>query len=419
MKKRFLYKIQFTHLKTNYIYIGITAKLSSRIRDHFSPKRKYKSRVLKRIESLGLYLPNLDLLLKNKKNGIYSIKIVGHYEENKAAKDEIKLIAQYRSDKNYKVINQKSGGGLGGSTQLWTEDKIREEALKYNKKYLFKRGSRGAQSAAVKLGILDEVCAHMIPKIKWTKETIKKEADKYPTRRKFRKGCKNAYNAGKNLGILEDVLDGKPDYIKIKKEKVYHSWTKILIYKEARKYKTYKEFREKANPAYKKALKLEIIDDIKKTVFNIKKKKEVFKLSVKEMKQLTKDYKSRTHLEKKFRKAHKYLQENDLLDKYFPKQTRRWTLEEIKEVALKYQQRSVFHKKYPGAYENAVKLGKLDEVCQHMGNYKRSEEDIQKIALKYKKRWHFQKDANGAYKRAWKLGILDKVCSHMDKAKGS
>ena len=60
--------------------------------------------------------------------------------------------------------------------QLWTHEMIREEAFKYIRRKDFHDGSCGAYTAALKLGILDEVCQHMKSRTKWTNKLLFEEA---------------------------------------------------------------------------------------------------------------------------------------------------------------------------------------------------------------------------------------------------
>ena len=45
--------------------------------------------------------------------------------------------------------------------KIWVKETIAVEALKYQKRKEFQKGSSGAYDAARDLGILDEVCSHM------------------------------------------------------------------------------------------------------------------------------------------------------------------------------------------------------------------------------------------------------------------
>ena len=43
----------------------------------------------------------------------------------------------------------------------WTDEKLREEALKYNSRAEFRNASSSAYQTALRRGIIDEVCQHM------------------------------------------------------------------------------------------------------------------------------------------------------------------------------------------------------------------------------------------------------------------
>jgi hypothetical protein len=45
--------------------------------------------------------------------------------------------------------------------RYWTFERCKEEAMKYNKRNVFKLGSNGAYNSARKNGWLDGVCSHM------------------------------------------------------------------------------------------------------------------------------------------------------------------------------------------------------------------------------------------------------------------
>lgn len=96
---------------------------------------------------------------------------------------------------------------------------------------------------------------------------------------------------------------------------------------------------------------------------------------------------------------------------------RKWTFEKLKLEALNHKTRGNFNNKNPNAYDAALRMGILNEICSHMEFVRKSWDsysDIQKEALKYTSRSQFMKHSKGAYKAAVRLGILDKVCSRME-----
>ena len=95
------------------------------------------------------------------------------------------------------------------SRVFWTKEQIAVEAVKYKTRHHFLKGNNSAYNAARKLGALDEVCAHMVrpnkPKGYWTTELIAAEAAKYETRGQFSQGHIRAYTAAVRSGVLDEV----------------------------------------------------------------------------------------------------------------------------------------------------------------------------------------------------------------------
>ena len=96
---------------------------------------------------------------------------------------------------------------------------------------------------------------------------------------------------------------------------------------------------------------------------------------------------------------------------------RKWTPEEIKKEALKYNTVGDFVKNSSAAYKKARDLGIFDDVTSHMErtNRKWTPEEIKKEALKYNTLGDFAKNSTTAYQRARNLGIYNDVTSHMEK----
>ena len=89
----------------------------------------------------------------------------------------------------------------------WTEEMIKEEALKYETRGAFQKGSQSAYQAAHSRGIIDSVCEHMDGNISWTEEMIKEEALKYETRGAFKKGSRSAYQTACKRRILDSICE--------------------------------------------------------------------------------------------------------------------------------------------------------------------------------------------------------------------
>ena len=105
----------------------------------------------------------------------------------------------------------------------WTLDKVRKEALKYDKRNDFIKGSPTAYNKAIGFGLLDDVCSHMVSRYKpngyWTYDNIRKESLNFDNRADFKKDSITAYNRAMKNGWLNDVcshMNNVKENIKIK-----------------------------------------------------------------------------------------------------------------------------------------------------------------------------------------------------------
>ena len=97
----------------------------------------------------------------------------------------------------------------------WTLERCKVEALKYERRIDFQKGSESAYIAAHKNGWLDECCAHMAsvirkPKGYWTLELCKAEALPYSSRNDFKKGSGAAYTAAQKNGWIDECCAHMP-----------------------------------------------------------------------------------------------------------------------------------------------------------------------------------------------------------------
>ena len=98
-------------------------------------------------------------------------------------------------------------------SKIRTFELLQADAAQYGSRNAFNKGSRQAYKAAWKMGILDEICRQMTrpqPVRKWTLEALKIEALRYQTRTEFSKGSSGAYNAAWKNGRLDIVCSHMP-----------------------------------------------------------------------------------------------------------------------------------------------------------------------------------------------------------------
>ena len=184
--KRYVYKASFID---GSVYIGLTYNLNKRIRDHLT---RVKSSVYKHMILTG-ETPIFELI----SNELLS--------KEDAVNKECDFIGEYKN-LGFNILNKVKGGGLGGGIIIWSFDKVKEEALKFNNRSGFQKGSNSAYFAAHRNGWLDEVCSHMTSLIKnWKLENVKEEALKFKNRSGFQKGSNGAYCAAHRNGWLDEV----------------------------------------------------------------------------------------------------------------------------------------------------------------------------------------------------------------------
>lgn len=96
----------------------------------------------------------------------------------------------------------------------------------------------------------------------------------------------------------------------------------------------------------------------------------------------------------------------------------KWTKENCKKEALKYKTRNDFRIKSSGAYDAAHKHKWLNEITEHMLQYRKYEgywtkENCQIESFKYNKRTDFARKSAGAYDAAHRNNWLNEICKHM------
>jgi predicted GIY-YIG superfamily endonuclease len=335
-----------------------------------------------------------------------------------------------------------------------------EEALKYNNKTEFIKKSNGAYNSAVKLGILDEICSHMLVKNeKWDIEKIKKEALKYNTRTEFAKSSASLYEGARHLGILDDVCS---HMIKILNKRGY--WNDINnIKSESIKYKTRVEFSNMSGSAYSSARHLGILDDVCSHMIKLKRMDSYIYKAVFDDNSIyigiTYNFNKRKkrHLNDNNSAIYKYIQSTGKIPKWkllisepisinkaalFEKElikkakllglnvlnrsrggemggkSIKWVEETIHPLALMCKNRSEFCRLFGSAYYAAHKLSIIDKVCSHMIELRKHKgywnyDTLMECSIRYENRKAFRKESLKAYKSAYKLGLLDVICSHM------
>lgn len=350
--------------------------------------------------------------------------------------------------------------------RFWTKERCQAEALKYNSRQDFFNKSNPAYSAASKKGWIKDICKHMPYQQKepghWTKENCKAEAAKYNNKSDFRRLSSSAYVATKRNGWMKELC---LHMVSLKKHPD-GTITKEYCKKLASKYDTKSEFQKNNQSVYNKALKKgwlpSICKHMKYTGNLYRRAIYVYEFSDKSVYVgLTYNYKQRalrhqtdprSPVYKKIKAGHafkliqfdkwysadkvkkieenyiKHYQENKFTVLNRAKagglggNSTKWTLTEIKKVAVKHKTRVAFQKANPSAYTAAWKKNWLDKVCAHMGpkrgeEPKYSEQECVAKAQKCKYRSEFQKKYPRHYECSYRNYGLDNACKHMSKKK--
>lgn len=253
--------------------------------------------------------------------------------------------------------------------RTWTDDEIRQEALKFDNVKDFREKSRQAYYAATSHKIYDEVTAHMerAYTLEWTKDMVWKEALKYNTRSEFMKGNYAAYQQAHNKGWIEDVTSHMTRLGNLYNRIVY-----VYEFPDNSAYVGLTLNKKDRDQRHKQKVKSAVYKHIQATGLQPV------------LKYVTDDYinaEDARNMEKCT--IEKYRQDGwNILNKAdaggLGGCSKNWKKGEVIVMALKYNQPSEFRRKHSSAFNAAKRNGWLDDIFKHMTNKKRrySDDDI-------------------------------------------
>lgn len=181
----------------NSVYVGLTYNTKVRDWDH---KTNPKSQVFKHILKTN-QTPQLKYLTTS-------------IPWNEAKDLEGKFEKEYE-DKGWDILNVATTGGLGRTISIYTDEKIKEEAAKYNRLKDFRDNSPGEYRAAQKRGkeFFSDVTKHMDrDKYSFSDEELETIAAFYDTKYQFEKNDRNAYRQAYSRG--RDFFDRITSHMK-------------------------------------------------------------------------------------------------------------------------------------------------------------------------------------------------------------
>ncbi len=281
----------------------------------------------------------------------------------------------------------------------WTLASIVEESKKYTTKSEFALNASGAVKAARRLGIYKIICSDMKRKKQskstekevWSKDRIFEEALKYPSKSEFTAKSGKAVKEAKKLGIYQDAC--------IHMSTNYKTWTADELYEEATKYTTKVEFQKKSSSAYAIATTRGLIDKICKHMTNIHESWNYEKVL-----NIAKKYTRRVDFQRNDTNAYAVAVRNRWVDEvceHMPLIFNSWTNQELRQEALKYEYRSDFQYENKSAYLAAQKRDLLEEICSHM-EYKDGSTQLAKEMYMY----YIKIDTlDSSLPSIWKIGI--------------
>jgi len=173
----------------NSVYVGITYNINKRIRDRNKSKT---DSVILHINKTGL-IPKL-------------IQITEYIPVDLAVKLEFDYINKYNND-GWKILNKVKAGSIG-SVKKWTKEKCENIALEYKNRSDFRKFANGAYQCAFVNNWLNDICLHMVNKIKprnyWTKEMCRLEFLKYNTKNDVKLNSVTAYSVAHKNGWIDE-----------------------------------------------------------------------------------------------------------------------------------------------------------------------------------------------------------------------
>ena len=140
----------------------------------------------------------------------------------------------------------------------WTEDKLIEEAKRFQTKSDFRKESPHAYNKILSMKLGSKAFAHMPARTgvgKWTEDKLIEEILKYEDRNALRKGNQYVFNKAEKLGILNKLGE---KYAQMRETPGY--WTIDRSLKVAKQYKTRNAFRQARPRAYNVILQNNMAD---------------------------------------------------------------------------------------------------------------------------------------------------------------
>jgi predicted GIY-YIG superfamily endonuclease len=222
---RLVYVYEF---EDNHVYVGLTCNKNKRHWDHIGGGNSPVDRHIKKTGLTPKYI-------------IISDYYIPYNEAQKLEGDTIK---KYKEEGWY-ILNKAKAGGLGGANVIkWTDEDLRQEALKYNTRSEMMKKNKNAYSYIIQRNL-----RHFFSHMKWinnpnhTLEECIEEAKKYSNRKEFQKNRSDLYGYTYNHGYQNIVFSHMEDLTKSK-------WTIQEAVEVSKKYTNIGDFRRNDKTVY-------------------------------------------------------------------------------------------------------------------------------------------------------------------------
>ncbi|WP_367971659.1 GIY-YIG nuclease family protein [Vibrio scophthalmi] len=340
---------------------------------------------------------------------------------------------------------------------FWTEERVRQEALKYKSRMEFEKNCSSAYGYALRHKLMDDICSHMehignrAKRCIYAIFSVERNEAYVGLTFSFQKRMlehKNGYgHSTKELVTYPDTKYEKltkyidaslaaqleSEYVQKYRDKGFkllnnesalgalggkEPWTFKRVKHEARKYTSRIDFKNAPNSAYRIACEKGWLEEATSHM------SEKVCWTYEHVEQEAAKYKTRKEFIQGNNSAYVVACREGWTDKVCAHMERLstpngyWTLERCKSESKKYKTRGEFKKHSPLAMRAAYRNGWINEVCYHMDMRKKQngfwdKEACEVEALKYTTRSDFSKGASGAYDSAKKNKWLEDICNHM------
>lgn len=207
----------------------------------------------------------------------------------------------------------------------------------------------------------------MAKRVRWSIQMLRTEARKYTTRGEFQKESKRAYSSALRKGVLDDICSHMVSGLGSNRK-----WNKESLLEIAMTYDTLAEFREREHSAYQACHRLNLTGYVMGHLSS-RTRWDVDKVKIEALK-----YTSRSDFQRSSIgawDASKRLGIREEVCSHMIRPNIKWTEDAIREEALKYTVREELKKCNKSAYNKASGLGILVSVCAHMENGLKCDDD--------------------------------------------